>query len=147
MPYIPRRNAPMSGVPAELMRPPSQHSPIPLQQQRSQQGQQGDQQQQQGQKKRRVGLEKISPRTWEPDIKKVLKAMFGKEAEVDENTGQLVLKPTTPAPAAPVGGNGAATPAGPFGPVQSGVADPHGHRPPPGFAGATLLGAAPRRRT
>ncbi len=138
MPHIPRRTAPTSGVPMELMGPPRQHSPIPLQSTQQSQSQPASPQQPDRQGSRRLGLQKINPHTYEPDLKKTLKIMFGKEPDVDENTGQLVLNKPAPAAPAPVGNVGQAVPGNAVGPVLGRVADPHAHRPPPGFAGEAL---------
>lgn len=140
MPHIPRRNSPTVGVPMELMGPPRAHSPIPTPQTPQSQSRPASPQQAdtpQG-KRRKLGLSKLDPHTFEPDIKKIVKAMFGKEPDVDENTGQLVLDQPAPAAAPAAGDGGQAAPGNAVRPVLGRLADPHAHRPPPGFAGEAL---------
>lgn len=143
MPHIPRRSSPTSGVPPELMQPPrSSHAPIPVQApQRKREAQQDTQ----AGRRKKIGLGSLNLHTYEPDQKKLLKIMFGKEPDVDENTGQLVLN--KPAPAAPAanGNGGQAKAAHAILPMLGRVADPHAHRPPPGFAGPPLRGTDANR--
>lgn len=91
MPHIPRRISPTTGVPPELMqRPGAAHAPIPLPAERSGKREATPPETPQG-RRRKIGLSTLSPRTYEPDQKQILRTLFGKEPYVDPNTGQLVL--------------------------------------------------------
>lgn len=141
MPHIPRRNSPTTGVPPELMQPPrGSHAPIPIQ--TTPRARESREDTPAGRRKK-IGLGTINPHTYEPDLKKTLKILFGKEPDVDENTGQLVLNQPAPTATAPVGNGGKALPANPVLPMLGRVADPHAHRPPPGYAGPALRGTTP----
>lgn len=92
MPHLPR-HSPTSGVPPELMQPARQtHAPIPVQAAQPVKREAP----QAGSKPQRlsISLPRISPHTYEPDNKQLLKTLFGKEPDVDPNTGQLVLHST-----------------------------------------------------
>jgi hypothetical protein len=82
MQHQPRRYPNSLGVPMELQQPPQPaHAPIPVAQEQSEQKR----------PRKKLGLEKLNLHTYEPDIKKVLKTMFGKEVAIDDYTGQLVF--------------------------------------------------------
>ncbi len=74
--------------------------------------------------------DKINMKTYEPDMKTLLKTMFGKEPDVDPHTGQLVLSTAAPAPDAAHGNIGQVNSGNTFRPVFGRLADPHAHRPP-----------------
>lgn len=90
MPHVPRRYAPSTGIPPELLQPPrGPQSPVPVR---------GTQDEKKAGGRRRVGLGTLSPHTYEPDQGLILRSVFGKEPDVDPHTGQLVH--AVPAPAA-----------------------------------------------
>jgi hypothetical protein len=83
MPYQPRRYSNSLGIPQELQQPPQPaHAPIPLAENKASD--------EAPRPKRRLGLEKLSLRTYEPDMLKIAKTMIGKEVTIDDTTGQLV---------------------------------------------------------
>lgn len=102
MPHFPRRQSPTTGIPPELMSPPkAAHAPIPVARppaDRPRAEPAGNRP-----PRLRIGLDRISPRTFKPDEKTTLRTMLGKEPYVDPHTGQLVLdQPPAPNPP-PVG--------------------------------------------
>lgn len=84
MPHIPRRTPSMTGVRPELTMPPRAHTPIPLPAAE-------DRKPDRAASRNRLALDRIDPKTHEVDEKLLHKTMFGKEADVDPHTGQLVL--------------------------------------------------------
>jgi hypothetical protein len=92
VPHFPRRQSPTTGIPAEFMRPPQAHAPIPVTAPAAAPAPAGPDARPDtpAARRRRISLGKISPRTYEPDQKQVLRTLFGKEPDVDPNTGQLV---------------------------------------------------------
>lgn len=86
MPFIPRRYPSAASFPSELRTPPKAHAPIPVAERpKAGEARKGA---------RRIGPDSLSLRDYEPDPKELIKTMFGKEAEIDSHTGQLV--PTVP---------------------------------------------------
>jgi hypothetical protein len=90
MPYYPRRAAATIGPLAEFRRPP-----------RGEHGQQPAPASP-GRQRQRLGLERLDLRSYEPDIRSVIRVMFGKEPVIHEHTGQLVLSPASAAAATAV---------------------------------------------
>jgi hypothetical protein len=89
VPHLPRRLSTTSGVRPELLsRPAAAHPPIPLSQPQQQQSQSS---QAAKPARQRLGLERINPHTYEPDLTRTLTVLFGKEPETDDATGELVF--------------------------------------------------------
>ena len=88
MPFIPRRYPSATSFPSELRTPPKAHAPIPTADKpaTTEAHRSGT---------LRIGYGKLSLRDYEPDPKELVKTMFGKEAQIDTHTGELV--PTIPA--------------------------------------------------
>lgn len=77
MPHLPRQYAPTFGdAPGE--RPAAGPAEAPARPARQ-----------------RLGLDRLSPHSFQPDLDALIETMFGTEATVDDRTGQLV--PTRPA--------------------------------------------------
>ncbi len=86
MPFIPRRYPSATSFPSELRTPPKAHAPIPVaERSKANEPRKGA---------LRIGPGTLSLRDHEPDPMELIKTMFGKEAEIDSYTGQLV--PTVP---------------------------------------------------
>ncbi len=79
MPFIPRYTAPTTGAAA---RPPA---PIPVRPP----GGRADEEK--PRKTLRIRPAKVSPHTYEPDVKTTLRSLLGKDLDVDPHTGRLVL--------------------------------------------------------
>lgn len=95
MPRIPSRYAGTLGVPPELQVPRRDKTPVPVR---------GQEAAEEKPRRLRVGLDKLNLRTYEPDKDQLIKALFGKEPDVDPYTRQLVLD-LPAAPAAPAVGH------------------------------------------
>lgn len=104
MPHQPRKLPNTTGIPAELTQPPREHPPIPLRL--------GAKEPRDDKPARqRLGLDSISPRTYEPDYAQVYRTLFGRDMDVDKYTGGLVHPAGRAAPPRP-------------GPQQAGPAQP-----------------------
>lgn len=80
MPHIPSQFAPTSGVRPDLIPPAREHTgappppnPVPPKNLRN----------------NKLRLPKINPRTYEPDINDVARALFGRPLDFDDRTGIL----------------------------------------------------------
>lgn len=85
MPHVPRRTAPTTTVPPEFMTPPRAHAPIPVPPQPGTKPNPAT-------GKLRVGLGRLSLRGHAVDEKRLVKAMTGKEPEIDPDSGAMYLK-------------------------------------------------------
>lgn len=89
MPYIPRRTSPTLGVPQEFQKPPvAAHPPLPAAEPPTADNA--------AKRRKSIGTPKINMHTYQPDEKALFTTMFGKEANVDPYTGQLVLAANPP---------------------------------------------------
>lgn len=90
MAFIPRRYPSAASFPSELRTPPKAHAPIPTPDKvrSSEAPRKGA---------LRVGYGTLSLKGYEPDPHELVKTMFGKEATIDSNTGQLVCNIAAPA--------------------------------------------------
>lgn len=97
MPHIPRSSTSTSGIRPELLAQvranrPAIAAPPPAAEQKKKPG-------------ARIGLDKISPHTYQPDTDAMYSLLFGTEAKTDEHTRELVFtkRPDVTPPVRPGG--------------------------------------------